>query len=149
MKLTVRSPKDFCSGLLFIAFGLAAVWLARSYPIGTAQSFGPGMAPTILGAVLGLAGLAISAVSLRVEGAPVPHFAWKPLVLVLGAVVAFASVLAHAGLVASTFVLIVTSALAGHDFRFKEVLVAATVLSTASVGLFVHGLKLQFPVWPW
>ena len=38
----IRNPKDFWSGVLFIAFGLAAVIIARDYAMGTAGRMGPG-----------------------------------------------------------------------------------------------------------
>lgn len=149
MQIKIRSSKDFYSGLIFIGFGLATVWLARTYPMGSAQRMGPGYFPTILGGLLGVLGFIILIESLTVDGPPVTGFAIKPLLLVLGAVTAFALLVQPAGLVAAIIVLIFVSALGGHEFRFKEVLLTALVLAAASVGIFVYGLQLQFNVWPW
>ena len=53
------------------------------------------------------------------------------------------------GLVLSLFALIVVSALGGHEFKWKEVLVLWFILTAGSVAVFVYGLQLQFPLWPW
>ncbi len=42
MASAIRNPKDLYSGLLFMAFGLAAVIMGRDYPMGTAVRMGPG-----------------------------------------------------------------------------------------------------------
>jgi hypothetical protein len=38
--------------------------------------------------------------------------------------------------------------MAGDQFKVKEVLILATVLSVMSYLAFIMLLKLQFPVWP-
>ena len=48
----IRNPKDFYAGVLFMSFGLAALVIARSYPLGTAARMGPGYFPRVLGILL-------------------------------------------------------------------------------------------------
>ena len=48
----IRHPKDFFAGLLFIAFGIAAIAIGSNYPLGTAARMGPGYFPRILGILL-------------------------------------------------------------------------------------------------
>ena len=48
----------------------------------------------------------------------------------------------------STVVLIFGAALAGDEFKFKEVAIMAVFLAALSSFAFVYGLGLPFPVWP-
>ena len=38
----IRHPKDFFSGLIFVAFGLAAIIIGSNYSLGTEARMGPG-----------------------------------------------------------------------------------------------------------
>lgn len=70
--MKVKNPKDFWSGLMFMAFGLFfAIWAMTHYQMGTAVRMGPAYFPTVLGGLLAVLGLIIFASSLtaRDEGA--------------------------------------------------------------------------------
>ena len=45
--------------------------------------------------------------------------------------------------------LIVVTSLASDEFSWKAVLINAVVLTVASWVIFIKGLKLTIPVWPW
>jgi hypothetical protein len=147
--MKIRNPKDFLAGLMFIAFGGAAVILARSYNMGTAARMGPAYFPTVLGGVLAALGVAILLESFVVEGEWPKNISIRPLFMVLLATVIFGVLLRPLGLVLALFALIVVSALGGHEFNWKEVFVLFVILAAGSVGVFVYGLQLQFPIWPW
>ena len=49
----VRAPKDFWSGLMFLAFAAVTLVAANGYSMGRGGRMGPGYFPTVLGAVLG------------------------------------------------------------------------------------------------
>ena len=102
----IRHPKDFYSGLIFIAFGVAAIVIASNYALGTAARMGPGYFPRILGIGLILLGAALSLRSLRINGEPIAKWHWRPTVIVLGSVVMFGYIVNFAGLVISTILLI-------------------------------------------
>ena len=138
MKIT--HPKDFYAGLMFFAFG---------YPLGTAARMGPGYFPRVLGGLLMLMGVALSLRSFRLQGHAMTPIAWKAVGLVLGGVSLFAAIVNTLGLVAATTVLIVVSGLASKEFNLKESLISSAVLSTVAVLLFIVGLKMQFPIFPW
>ncbi|MGH8851862.1 MAG: tripartite tricarboxylate transporter TctB family protein [Casimicrobiaceae bacterium] len=146
--MTIPRPKDFLAGLLFVAFGVAAIVIARTYPMGTAARMGPGYFPRLLGILLILLGAALSLRALRGQGPPLAGWKWRPVTIVLSSVVAFGMVLTHAGLVLSTIGLIAVASTASHEYRFRESLVSGIVLAVLSVGVFVLGLKLQLPIWP-
>ena len=48
----------------------------------------------------------------------------------------------------ATALLVVASAAGGHEFRWREVLPLAAALAVFSLGVFVYGLGLPFPLWP-
>ncbi len=145
----IRHPKDFVAGLIFLAFGIAAIVLSSAYPLGTAARMGPGYFPRILGILLIVLGLALALRALRLQGSPLPHWPWRPTVVVITSVVLFGLVVTHVGLVFSTIGLIVLSSAASTEFRAKEALVSGVLLAALAVGVFVIGLKLQLPIWPW
>ena len=144
----IRHPKDFYSGLIFIAFGVAAIVIGSNYALGTAARMGPGYFPRILGIMLIVLGAALSLRALRIKGSPVPRFHWRPTLIVLGSVILFGYIVNYAGLVLSTIILIVLSSAASPEFRFKEAVISGVLLSALVVGVFVIGLKLQLPIWP-
>src|SRR5713226_8433114 len=53
MSISIRSPRDFYAGLIFLLFGALAAYIARDYPIGSAVRMGPGYFPYLLGILLG------------------------------------------------------------------------------------------------
>ena len=144
----IPRPKDFYAGLLFVAFGVFAVIIARNYPLGTAARMGPGYFPRLLGILLIVLGAALSLTALRGHGPPLPGWKWRPVSIVLLSVVAFGLVLTHAGLVLSTIGLIVVASTASREFRLRESIISGILLAALSVGVFVIGLKLQLPIWP-
>jgi hypothetical protein len=54
-----------------------------------------------------------------------------------------------AGLVAASFVMMIVGAFGGWDFRWKEQLISAIVMTATCVGIFNYGLGLPFKLMPW
>jgi len=144
----IRHPKDFYAGLVFIAFGIAALVIGSNYNLGTAARMGPGYFPRILGILLILLGAALSLRALRVQGSPIAAWKWRPTLVVLGSVVIFGLIVTTVGLVLSTILLIVMASAASHEFRPREAAISAVILAAVCVGIFVIGLKLQIGIWP-
>jgi hypothetical protein len=144
----IRHPKDFYAGLIFIAFGIAAIVIGSNYALGSAARMGPGYFPRILGIALIVLGAALSLRALSIKGDRVPKFHWRPTLVVLGSVTLFGYIVNYAGLVLSTIILIVLSSAASPEFRFKEAVISGVLLSILVVCVFVLGLKLQLPIWP-
>ena len=57
MKIT--NGKDFWAGVMFIAFGLGFMIVARNYAMGNAVRMGPAYFPTVLGGMLAVLGAAV------------------------------------------------------------------------------------------
>ena len=148
--MRIRHPKDFCTGVMFILFGAAAMFFSTDYTIGSAANMGPGYFPFFLGAFLAVLGTACLMRSVLWEKGlqlwPVLHF--RPLALVLSSVVLFGLLLRPLGLVVSTIVLVVLCSRASHEFRWKEALLNAAVLILIVLVVFVYFLDFQVPVWP-
>ncbi len=157
--MRIKSQKDFAAGLMFTIVGIAFAWGATSYTIGDGARMGPGYFPLALGVLLAILGLVITFGALVVEtehGDKIGKIAWRPLGFIIGANVLFGILLAGVpalgipafGLITAIYGLTIVAALAGDEFKFKEVIVLATVLAVLSYLAFVKLLSLQFPVWP-
>ncbi len=148
MRLKIRNQKDLLAGLLFVCFGVGFMIVARNYPMGNAVRMGPGYFPSILGGSLALLGLAVTLRAFWLEGEGVKRIIWRPLLLVIGAVVAFSLLVEPLGLVLATLALIFMSCLGGWDFRMVEVTLLFIFLAALAAGVFVYTLGLPFKVWP-
>lgn len=143
----IRNPKDFWAGLIYIAIGLGAVYIAREYPMGTAVRMGAGYFPTVLGVLLAVVGLISLVRSLVSPGEAVGRFAWREALIVLGATVVFGLLLRKVGLAASLVLLVVISAYASTRFKLKTSLLLGIVLALFSVLVFIKGLGVPMPMW--
>ena len=147
--MKIKSPKDFWSGLMFVASGLFfAIWAITHYQMGTAVRMGPAYFPTMLGALMVVLGLMIFAGSLAIEGPPVPRFFFRPLLMISLGLVLYGYLMKPLGLVGATAALVYVGALGGHEFRWKEVTILYVILILFSWAVFVKGLSLPFPLWP-
>ncbi len=90
---------------------------------------GPGYFPRILGILLMALGAILAFRSLRLQGAPIPAFKWRPTLIVLGSVVFFGLVVTKVGMAISVVILIVLSSAASSEFRPKESVIAGVLLA--------------------
>ncbi len=147
--MKIKSPKDFWSGLMFIASGgFFAIWAVTHYQMGTAVRMGPAYFPAMLGGLLVVLGLIILASSLAMQGEPVPRLFFRPLFMVSLGLVLYGYLMKPLGLVGATAALVYVGALGGHEYRWKEVTILYVILILFSWLVFVKGLSLPFPLWP-
>ena len=146
--MRISAPKDFWSGLMFIAFAAVALLSARGYSLGSVGKMGPGYFPLLLGIVLVLIGAILVARSFAIAGEPVGKIGVFPLAIVALAVCLFAVSIEPLGVVIALVVVTVLSALASREFRLLDVSLLAAALAAFAVGVFVYGLRLSLPVWP-
>jgi hypothetical protein len=144
-----RDRKDFNGGLMFIGIGAFFAIGARNYPFGSAVRMGPAYFPTMLGWILVGLGLIIFLRSFFVHSEPLTKSNLRPLILIVGSVVAFGLLLETAGLAIASIVVMIVAAMGGWDFRWKEQLVNAVFLTALNIGTFYYGLGLPFKLWPW
>ena len=148
MNARIRSPRDFCAGVIFLLFGSSAVLVGRDYPMGTAQHMGSGYFPVVLGALLLMLGAVICIKSLVIAGDRIESVGLRPLLLVLLAIGTFAATVDTIGLVAATVLMTVIGAAASPESRWHEVVVLTIALLGLSVGVFAYGLGLPFTLLP-
>jgi hypothetical protein len=174
----IKSQKDFFAGLLFVAIGIAFavgvlgtkfkfgwteagefVFQNTNYVIGSAGRMGPGYFPLMLGVLLAIIGTVVVFRALVIEtpdGDPVGPWAWRPLLYIIAANFLFGILLGGMpslgipalGLIVAIVVLTIVAAKAGHEFKWREVIVLSVVLAVGSWVTFVWGLNLTFQVWP-
>jgi len=155
----IKSQKDFFSGVMFAVVGVAFAWGATTYNVGNGARMGPGYFPLMLGILMAVIGLVIMFTGLTVEtedGEKIGKWAWKQVVFILGANLAFGILLGGLpsigvpamGMIIAIYALVIISSLAGHEFKLPSVLILATVLAIGSYVAFIWALKLQIQVWP-
>jgi hypothetical protein len=147
----IKSQKDFWSGLMFIVVGGAFSIGALNYSFGSSARPGPAYFPFGLGLLLAILGAMILFEALTIEtedGEPIGKFAWKPLFIILGAVVLFGFMLPRIGMVISLPVLVLISAYASDEHTWVGTIINAAILTVMSWAVFVLGLKLTIPMWP-
>lgn len=151
MKLSIKNPQDFWAGMMFIGFGLAAIIVARDYPMGSAMRMGPGYFPTYLGGIMIALGAIIAGFGLRVKGDPVGAFGWRPLAALCLAFVAYGISMEEfeLGFIPSLIAVIVVAWFAEKGFEPLKLLGLTVVLVLGAVGLFIWGLDLPYPLFWW
>lgn len=157
--MKIKSQKDFFAGVMFTVVGVAFAWGATTYNVGTGARMGPGYFPLMLGIVMAILGLFIMFSGMTVEtadGEPIGKWAWKQVLFILGANLAFGVLLGGLpslgipamGLIIAIYALVIIAAQAGSKHALPSVLALATVLAIGSYIAFIWALKLQIQVWP-
>ncbi|MGL4959643.1 MAG: tripartite tricarboxylate transporter TctB family protein [Inquilinus sp.] len=146
MRLSIRHPKDFWSGLIFLALAIGFGWIAQGYSMGRAIKMGPGYFPTVLAGILALIGLITLVRSFVLEGEGVGQWAWRGGAIVLGAMLLFGLLLRGGGLVVALLAVVFVGAAASVKFRVPVAAAAAVVLAAFCVAVFVWGLGLPIPI---
>ena len=149
--MRIKSQKDFWSGLMFIVVGGSFAIGALNYSFGSSARPGPAYFPFGLGVLLAILGGMILFEALTIEtedGEPIGAFAWRPLFIILGAVLLFGFMLPRIGMVISLPILVLISAYASQEHTWLGSIINAAVLTLMSWLVFVVGLKLTIPMWP-
>jgi hypothetical protein len=148
MRMRFHWNQDAVAGLMFIAWGLAAMYIARDYPVGTALRMGPGYFPQMLSWCLIIMGAGIAIKGTAIAGEPLERWYFKPLVAICASFMAFALLIERAGLPAATVASMVIGAFGGPEFRLREQIILAVCFAVVSVLVFIHALGLPMDIWP-
>ena len=138
--------KDFLSGLMFIGFGLIALYIGQKLALGTPVRMGPGYVPRMLALIMMSLGAVICVVALVAGGEMVEKPKWKPITLVTIGIVCFALLFERAGLLPALVVLILIASLGGEEFKLKEVIGNIVVLSILCTLVFKVGLGMNITI---
>jgi hypothetical protein len=146
MKIPLYKNKDFLAGLMFILVGGTAMIIARDYPFGSSLRMGPGYFPTVLGGILVAFGIWTLAIGLKRQEPIKRTWSLRALIVLPLTSVVFGALMEYAGFVPAILVLSVMSAAASPQFRFMEQAMLAIGLAVLSVGLFIYGIGLPYPL---
>ena len=142
--------QNFLGALVGMAAAAFALWQSANLPLGTLRGMGPGMLPKSLAALIGLLSAVLMVNAVREGAGPtVERWPLRGPLFVLGAVVIFGLAVRPLGLVVAGPLLIVISALASSEVRWKETLLVGAAVTTFCVGLFKFALGLPIPLAPW
>jgi drug/metabolite transporter (DMT)-like permease len=149
--VSIRSQKDLIAGAFLVVVGVAFAFGATHYNFGVSSKPGPGYFPFGLGVILALLGLIVFIGSFGRPmrgGDPVGAIPWRPLICIVGALLLFGFLLPRIGFLISFPLMIVLTAAGSTEFRWKDALLNALVLTVFSYLIFIAGLKLTIPLWP-
>ena len=97
--MRLKLGEDFVTALLFIAIGLAALYIGSDYPLGTPQRPGTGALPRILSwCLIGTGGI-LAVRSFLSGDTEISNINWRPLIWVTLSVVAFGYTVDRLGMV--------------------------------------------------
>lgn len=143
-----RPAQDVLAGLMFMAFGAAAVVLGRDYPIGSSAQMGAGYFPMMVGGLLIVVGLAVAGTGLRRDKERFRGWSARASVFIGLAFLIFTFVVERGGLLVTAPMCMLLAAKGSPNFRIWHQLILATVATVAAAGIFVWGLKIPIPLLP-
>jgi putative tricarboxylic transport membrane protein len=142
----LMNNKRFLSGLMFLGIGGVAIFMAQDYPMGSALRMGPGYFPIVLGGLMGLFGIYELILGVMKSDPVKGNWSIRALLILPLAAVIFGIMMEKLGFVPALIALIFVSAAASKEFKFLEVLISAVIITIASVGVFIYGLGLPYPL---
>ena len=140
--------QDVATGLLFIAIGVAAYVIGADYAMGTAQRPGTGVLPRILAWCLIGTGSLLCLKGAAADGARLTAWAWRPVVMVTVAIVAFALLIDRLGMVITMLVSMTVAALGTPETRWREYALFSLVMLAIGAGVFIYLLAMPIPMLP-
>ena len=141
---------DVIAGGVAAAIGVFVVVVAMSYPMGSVMRIGPGTFPLLLGfAMIGL-GIAIALVDgRRGEGELPGRLAFRAILTIGAAIVAFALLIKSAGLAPAMVATVFIASFADRRSRPLKALLVAVGMAVLCVLIFDIGLGLQVKAFNW
>lgn len=138
--------KDFLSGVMFIAFGFAALYFGRNLQMGTPVRMGPGYVPHMLAYIMMSLGGIITVVALLTASEPAEAPKWKPITMVTIGIVCFALLFERAGLLPALVALVLIASLGGSEFKLTEVIGNMIALAVLCILVFKIGLGMNISI---
>ena len=144
----LRAPNDLIAALFLLACAGCAWWFGRELSVGTAFRMGPGYIPRLLTWIVFGFGLLLLARAFLLHGPDLAPWPLRPIVLVLGAMAAFALTVERGGLLIASGLVVGLAALASPQNRWRSVLGLSVGLAAAVCVLFPWLLQLPLRVLP-
>lgn len=152
--------REVWAGIALVVVGIVALIGGADLPFMTRQGVGAGLLPRIVGGLIVALGVLQTLLALRAAGGTgVGAWAWREIVIVLGAVVSFGLAIRGFGMgpieipplglaVAGPLAFFVAG-LADRAARPGELIVYAVAITALCTGLFRFALGIPVPVAPW
>lgn len=134
------------SGGVLLLTGLIMLAVAWDYPVGRLTQMGPGFIPRIIGLLI--CALAVAIIVADVMAARLPRdgmMHWRGLAFISAAILIFAALVDHVGLVPSMFLAVAISMFADDEARPLSVLIYASLATLGGWLLFLVALELPIP----
>ncbi|WP_103332336.1 tripartite tricarboxylate transporter TctB family protein [Pseudotabrizicola formosa] len=139
---------DLLTALIFVGFGALGLFLARPLDGGTLAQMGPGFMPRVICGLLILVGLAVGLPALRRPLVRIEPVKIRPVVVILLSIVGFGLAVTYLGFVLASLWLILAGAMADPGGKMRQTLLLAAGLTAFGALIFVYGLGVQVPLWP-
>ncbi|MGQ4275090.1 tripartite tricarboxylate transporter TctB family protein [Terrihabitans sp. B22-R8] len=140
---------DILFGGFLILVAAGTMFATRNLTVGRAGDMGPGYMPLAISLILLGFGLVFAGRGFFRLNRGIEPVQPRPVLGIMLAVGMFALLAESAGLVLASLATIIVAGFAGRENRLIESLIFSVVLTAAAVLLFVKGLALPVPVWPW
>lgn len=138
--LTLRNR---VAGFLLIMIGMYVSYEAQRYGLGKLTRLGPGALPFGLGILMALLGAMIAILNPE-GGENAPALKWRPLVMVLSALLSFALLIDTTGLLAATAALVFLSGMADPESTLPSLGAIFLLLISFVYIVFVRLLGIPF-----
>lgn len=142
----IRNIKDFWTGIIYVVFGSAVIFIGLDYGMGTSTKMGPAYFPTVLSLLLIVIGIISLVRSFIQPGTPIGAITFKGLFLVIVSTLLFGLIVRSAGLIIALPVLVIVSSYASIQFRWKHALALAVAMTFACILIFLKALGVPLPI---
>lgn len=141
--------QDLLAGVLFLIFSGFALYLLWDLPMMRGTRVATGYFPKILVALIALLAVVLFVRGIASAGEGVTFGRLRPILFVIGSLLAFALLVRPAGFFVACMASVVLACLADPEHRLKSMLLVATGLSVAASIVFVGLLGVPARVLPW
>jgi hypothetical protein len=145
--ITIRSPRDFGAGILFVAIGLAGAYYGSDLRLGSAARMGPGYFPQIISWCIVALGVFIGVRSLGMRGPPLERMQLRPLGVLVASSLVFGYAIEQVGLVIASMAALLIASYARRGANWREALALAVGLTVFAAIVFVWALGQPLPLW--
>lgn len=144
----MKVTRDLIAGLVFSGIGLAALIIARNYPFGSTLNMGAGYFPVIVSALILFFGVVLIIQEMIAGNGPAfGAIAWRPLLIITGAVIGFALLIDRGGLIPAVTFLVVASWFADPGRNWRQLPVQIVIGIAVPILIFRLGLKMPINLW--
>jgi hypothetical protein len=137
------SIRNRIAGIVLVLIAGYVVLKGRGYGLGHWSQFGPGALPFGLGLLMAVLGAMIAILNPEGEDAA-PPIKWRPVVMVLAALLSFALLVDTAGLLIATAALVILSGLADPESTWPSFVVIYVGLVLFVYVVFIRLLSIPF-----